>query len=97
METFPSVLRFFPRRHRKRIENVRKRGRQKHENAKNVFSTFPGGRWKKYENVEKTFWKRWLYEKVFFQTPTKTFWKRWAVEEVFFHTPTKTFWKRWLF
>ena len=50
----------------------------------------------KYENVEKTFWKRWLCERVFFENASKTFWKRCAIREVFFHTPTKTFWKRWL-
>ena len=49
----------------------------------------------KYENVEKTFWKRWLCERVFFENASKTFWKRCAIREVFFHTPTKTFWKRW--
>ena len=45
---------------------------------------------KKCENVEKTFWKRWLCERVFFQTPTKTFWKRWLFQVVIF----QRFWKR---
>ena len=45
----------------------------------------------KYENVEKTFWKRWLCERVFFENVSKTFWKRCAIREVFLQRFQKRF------